>query len=137
MELADVVDSKSSGSDIVPVRIRPAAPYILEKKLCYLIYLVIWFFLFSVFFLSSLLFCEITFYHLNNLPLHSLMQFSYYSQDKHKYLLLLRNHYNQATLEFLSSSHHLIITNLHNYVLNREILFLTNYFQKTQFENVE
>lgn len=29
MELADVVDSKSSGSDIVPVRIRPAAPFVL------------------------------------------------------------------------------------------------------------
>ena len=28
MKLVDVVDSKSTGSDTVPVRVRPAAPYL-------------------------------------------------------------------------------------------------------------
>ena len=32
MELADVVDSKSTGSDTVPVRVRPPAPKILIRK---------------------------------------------------------------------------------------------------------
>lgn len=51
MELADVVDSKSSGSDTVPVRIRLAAPFIYEngcitrfKRLVVQPFLYIWYF---------------------------------------------------------------------------------------------
>lgn len=36
MELADVVDSKSTGGDTVPVRVRPPAPSQLLRKLAFL-----------------------------------------------------------------------------------------------------
>ena len=49
MELADVVDSKSTGSDTVPVRVRPPAPKPQRHKSLGLYFLTINFSLFTKF----------------------------------------------------------------------------------------